>query len=102
MSSDIYTSITEWEHHPKVIIALAHLLSLGVVLPADNLFGAIIAAMLLAIPTALIIFIPYLAFVAISALCLSLLQVMRAALRRSNPSVHSSRAWHMTSGNGIR
>jgi len=89
MRKDFYTLITEWEHHPKVIVALAHLIPLGIVLPADNLFGAIIATMLLAIPTALIIFIPYLAFVIISALCLSLLQAIAAGFRRSDPATHS-------------
>jgi len=89
MRKDFYSSITEWEHHPKVIIALAHLIPLGIVLPADNLFGAIIAIMLLAIPTALIIFIPYLVFIIISALCLSPLQSIAAGFHRSNPAVHS-------------
>jgi len=87
---EIYTSITEWEHHPKVIIALAHLIPLWFVLPADNLFGAIIATILLAIPTALLIFIPYLITMVVSALSLSLLQAIASTLRRSAPTTHSS------------
>jgi len=89
MHEEIYTSITEWEHHPKVIIALAHLIPLWFVLPADNLFGAIIATILLAIPTALLLFIPYLITMVVAALSLSLLQAIASSLHRSNPAGNS-------------
>ena len=90
MHQDFYLIVTEWEHHPKVIIVLAHLIALGIVLPSDNLLGAILATMAVALPIVILIFIPYLLGIIMVALFLSLLQAMKTALRHPNPASHAS------------
>jgi len=90
MHQDFYLIVTEWEHHPKVIIVLAHLIALGIALPSDNMLGAIFATMALALPIVILIFIPYLLCIIILALFLSLLQAMRTSLRHSNSANRSS------------
>jgi len=89
MSDSTYAKIVEWNHHPKVLVTISHIVALWFVLPVENVLGGVIATMLLALPVVVLLFFPYLAFVIISALCLSLLQSIAAGFRRSNPVVHS-------------
>jgi len=86
----LFDAIIDWKHHPKVIVLLSYVAAaflVPITSPVD-LITVFLVGSVLAIPCTLLLFLPYLFFVIILALCFSLLQAIATGFRRRVPATH--------------
>jgi len=92
MNHDLFDRIMAWKHHPKVVVLLSYI-GAAFFVPITgwtDLVTLFIVGTIIAIPGTLLLFFPYLIFISILALLLSLLRAIATGCRRSYPSNQSS------------